>query len=263
MSFCAALVGVTGNYRSDFVTLQRQSNWLMGEFDYTPGSNRTVLNSEMGQWHRFTDIADHYQLRFKPLRLMPRLLGNKLPNTTNGIDTGTTIEPVPDAELLNNPFSNNRVPQVRPFATSTVKSPVRPVAKVPTLAASSSVMSLPTADTAQVSNAMNSIMRPPQIGVTRPQLLFHGAPFKFNLLQQQYAAKKTKSKGFLSLFEVIKFENTKCSVAMEDIDIDIRVRALEGVCYHEFECKSLGGIPTEPCAEGVGVCCVCECDLMK
>lgn len=69
-----------------------------------------------------------------------------------------------------------------------------------------------------------------------------------------------KSKGFLSLFEVIKFENTKCSVAMDEIDI--RVRALEGTCYHEFECKSLGGIPTEPCAEGVGVCCVCECELV-
>ncbi|XP_039947908.1 uncharacterized protein LOC120766453 [Bactrocera tryoni] len=268
LSFCAALVGVIGNCRSDFVTLRRQSHWTLGDFNATPTSSRKLLNSEIREWNRFTDIANHYQLRFKPLRLMPRLLENKVPhvptptkpNVTDGEDAetdaavGADAEQVAAAQLLNNPFSNVRVPHIRPHATSTVRSPIRPSALVPIPAAGSSLLPLNIANIAQASDALNSIMRPPQIGFSRPQLLFHGAPFKLNLLQQKHTTKKTKSKGFLSLFEVIKFENTKCSVAMDEIDI--RVRALEGICYHEFECKSLGGIPTEPCAEGVGVCCV-------
>ncbi|XP_011183930.2 uncharacterized protein LOC105213083 [Zeugodacus cucurbitae] len=252
-----SLVGVLGNYLSDFVTLRRQSNWSTAEFPAT--SNRKMLSSEAKQRSRFTDVAEHYQLRFKPLRQMPRLLWKKLPqvttsmkpNATDGENVEMTSVKASNAKFLNNPFSYNHVQQERPYATSTVKPPIRPV---PAPIASSSAISLATEQTAQASDALNTIMRPPQIGVTRPQLLFHGAPFKLNLLQQQRPIKKTKSKGFLSLFEVIKFENTKCSVAMEEIDI--RVRALEGVCYHEFECKSLGGVPTEPCAEGVGVCCV-------
>nr|XP_014089499.2 uncharacterized protein LOC106617050 [Bactrocera oleae] len=267
-SFYAALQGVIGNYRDDFVTLPRQSHWSMGDFNATQASNKKVLNGGMREWNRFTDISDHYQLRFKPLRQMPRFLENKLPqvlmptkhNVTDGekAETGAAVEAhvvqAPDTELLNNAFSNIRTPQVRPYVTSTVKSPLRLAALVATPAVNSSLIPLVTANIAQASDALNSIMRPPQIGVTRPQSLFHSTPFKLNLLQQQHTTKKTKSKGFLSLFEVIKFENTKCSVAMDEIDI--RVRALEGTCYHEFECKSLGGIPTEPCAEGVGVCCV-------
>ncbi|KAH8277071.1 hypothetical protein KR026_004776 [Drosophila bipectinata] len=86
----------------------------------------------------------------------------------------------------------------------------------------------------------------------RPPLknLLFGSPIEANLILKKPNAPRSKGKGFLSLFEVIKFPNTKCSVSMGDI------RSMEGVCYHEFECKSLGGVPTESCAEGVGVCCV-------
>ncbi|XP_033164549.1 uncharacterized protein LOC117143812 [Drosophila mauritiana] len=96
------------------------------------------------------------------------------------------------------------------------------------------------------SSTKSSIMRPHQ---TLKNILF-GSPIEANLILKKPNAPRSKGKGFLSLFEVIKFPNTKCSVSMGDI------RSMEGVCYHEFECKSLGGIPTESCAEGVGVCCV-------
>ncbi|XP_016982760.1 uncharacterized protein LOC108047174 [Drosophila rhopaloa] len=96
------------------------------------------------------------------------------------------------------------------------------------------------------SSTKTSIMQPHQ---TLKNLLF-GSPVEANLILKTPNAPRSKGKGFLSLFEVIKFPNTKCSVSMGDI------RSMEGVCYHEFECKSLGGIPTESCAEGVGVCCV-------
>ncbi|XP_039492147.1 uncharacterized protein LOC120452130 isoform X1 [Drosophila santomea] len=96
------------------------------------------------------------------------------------------------------------------------------------------------------SSTKSSIMQPHQ---TLKNILF-GSPIEANLILKKPNAPRSKGKGFLSLFEVIKFPNTKCSVSMGDI------RSMEGVCYHEFECKSLGGIPTESCAEGVGVCCV-------
>ncbi|KAH8292433.1 hypothetical protein KR054_009913 [Drosophila jambulina] len=104
----------------------------------------------------------------------------------------------------------------------------------------------PTVPSLPPTSTKSSIMQPHQ---TLKNLLF-GSPIEANLILKKPNAPRSKGKGFLSLFEVIKFPNTRCSVSMGDI------RSMEGVCYHEFECKSLGGIPTESCAEGVGVCCV-------
>ncbi|BFF89197.1 uncharacterized protein DMAD_08001 [Drosophila madeirensis] len=119
-------------------------------------------------------------------------------------------------------------PEMKPTKRPTMRPPARP--------------SMPPAP----SSTKTSIMQPQQ---TLKNLLF-GSPIEANLILKQPSAPKSRGKGFLSLFEVIKFPNTKCIVSMGDI------RTMEGVCYHEFECKSLGGIPTESCAEGVGVCCV-------
>ncbi|CAD6995822.1 unnamed protein product [Ceratitis capitata] len=242
-SICAIFVGVMATYLSDFVTLRRQSNWSSEEIAPDRNSSK-VLSDDRRQWH--SDIADHYQLRFKPLRQMPRLYWPKLTQEEVSTELITTdvVATVSNTELPAEDYK-----EIAPV-TTTAAQPI-----LNTTTTTTAVLSLPTVSTALASNVMNSIMRPPQISDAMQNLLFHGSPFSFKLLQQQKQdGNKSKSKGFLSLFEVIKFKNTKCSVAMEEIDI--RVRALEGVCYHEFECKSLGGIPTEPCADGVGVCCV-------
>ncbi|XP_022216031.2 uncharacterized protein LOC111070042 [Drosophila obscura] len=123
-------------------------------------------------------------------------------------------------------------PETKPTKRPTMRPPPGPGPGPPMLPAPSS--------------SKTSIMQPQQ---TLKNLLF-GSPIEANLILKQPSAPKSRGKGFLSLFEVIKFPNTKCSVSMGDI------RTMEGVCYHEFECKSLGGIPTDSCAEGVGVCCV-------
>ncbi|XP_004524132.1 uncharacterized protein LOC101453132 [Ceratitis capitata] len=249
-SICAIFVGVMATYLSDFVTLRRQSNWSSEEIAPDRNSSK-VLSDDRRQWH--SDIADHYQLRFKPLRQMPRLYWPKLTQEEVSTELITTdvVATVSNTELPAEDYK-----EIAPV-TTTAAQPIlnTTITTTATATATTTVVSLPTVSTALASNVMNSIMRPPQISDAMQNLLFHGSPFSFKLLQQQKQdGKKSKSKGFLSLFEVIKFKNTKCSVAMEEIDI--RVRALEGVCYHEFECKSLGGIPTEPCADGVGVCCV-------
>ncbi|SPP83772.1 Hypothetical predicted protein [Drosophila guanche] len=130
--------------------------------------------------------------------------------------------------MMTSPEATPPPPEMKPTKRPTLRPPARP--------------SMPPAP----SSTKSSIMQPQQ---TLKNLLF-GSPIEANLILKQPSAPKSRGKGFLSLFEVIKFPNTKCSVSMGDI------RTMEGVCYHEFECKSLGGIPTESCAEGVGVCCV-------
>ncbi|KAH8280095.1 hypothetical protein KR018_007525 [Drosophila ironensis] len=128
---------------------------------------------------------------------------------------------------------------------------------MPTPSSAPGMMSSPSPSGKPKPTMRPSVPTPPPTkpsAMMRPQkplknLLF-GSPIEANLILKKPNAPRSKGKGFLSLFEVIKFPNTKCSVAMGDI------RSMEGVCYHEFECKSLGGIPTESCAEGVGVCCV-------
>ncbi|KAL1129025.1 hypothetical protein AAG570_013557, partial [Ranatra chinensis] len=49
----------------------------------------------------------------------------------------------------------------------------------------------------------------------------------------------------LNLFTIIRFANEACSVE-------------GGTCFHEAECKSLGGVAKAPCAKGYGVCCYLE-----
>jgi hypothetical protein len=57
---------------------------------------------------------------------------------------------------------------------------------------------------------------------------------------------------FLNLFSLIKFENIPCVTAHKPL------RQLSGTCYNEVECFNLGGIAVDRCANGFGVCCVCE-----
>lgn len=57
---------------------------------------------------------------------------------------------------------------------------------------------------------------------------------------------------FLNLFSLIKFENVPCITAMKPL------RQLMGTCYNEVDCMGLGGIAVDRCANGFGVCCICE-----
>lgn len=58
---------------------------------------------------------------------------------------------------------------------------------------------------------------------------------------------------FLSLFNVIKFANVACSSGRPPLT------SLNGTCYNQQECDELGGVAVGECANGFGVCCVCEC----
>lgn len=60
---------------------------------------------------------------------------------------------------------------------------------------------------------------------------------------------------FLKLFSLITFENVPCVTGKKPLS------RLSGTCYNEVDCFSLGGIAVDRCANGFGVCCVCESAL--
>lgn len=57
---------------------------------------------------------------------------------------------------------------------------------------------------------------------------------------------------FLSVFNVIQFENSPCTPTQEDM------ADMSGICYHDYECEQMGGTSVDECADGLGVCCVCK-----
>lgn len=52
----------------------------------------------------------------------------------------------------------------------------------------------------------------------------------------------------LRLFTVVRFQNVPC----------IGPNGENGTCYHGKECSDMGGHGTSSCAQGLGVCCLCE-----
>lgn len=57
---------------------------------------------------------------------------------------------------------------------------------------------------------------------------------------------------FLSVFNVIQFENNPCTPTQEDL------ADMSGICYNDYQCEQLGGTSVDECADGLGVCCVCK-----
>lgn len=110
-----------------------------------------------------------------------------------------------------------------------------------------------------VDESRNHIMRP-------NNRVEHALDFLAERLKKlmYYSADKTRPESkllphlsslgrFLNLFSLIKFENIPCVTAHKPL------RQLSGTCYNEVECFNLGGIAVDRCANGFGVCCVCEC----
>lgn len=61
--------------------------------------------------------------------------------------------------------------------------------------------------------------------------------------KQLYPERKGK---FLDVFQVIEFKNVVCAADS----------GLDGVCLHQFECVTSGGVSMGQCADGYGTCCV-------
>ncbi len=51
-----------------------------------------------------------------------------------------------------------------------------------------------------------------------------------------------------SILNIVRFPNEECFDASNQ----------SGTCYTAFECKKLGGVPSSPCARGLGACCIGE-----
>ncbi|EDW83807.2 uncharacterized protein Dwil_GK13805 [Drosophila willistoni] len=267
--------GVSGHEKDgkDFVTmgLKRSSS---SNSRSSINTRRIKSNSQRPGGMSFEGIGLRYTLRYQP-----GFKQNKLAQQQEASETPAPQPPPPPAVEMTEMPMEMPTPEPAPMEPPTTE-PDEPEPEIPTRPTSSStespgetpdmspsppsatdmMMPMP-GSTEEIKPTMKPTQRPPNPMPPRPsstrivlvnplkQLIF-GSPVEANLILKQPTAPKSKGKGFLSLFEVIKFPNSKCSVSLGDI------RTMEGVCYHEFECKSLGGIPTESCAEGVGVCCI-------
>lgn len=90
----------------------------------------------------------------------------------------------------------------------------------------------------------------PQRGFFRNMLDYIGAKIKqFFTYGLQFSLPSSQQGGprFLNLFNVIKFDNIPC-VSSE----------MSGTCYHDEECRKMGGVAVDRCADGFGVCCACQ-----
>ncbi|EDV98624.1 uncharacterized protein LOC6569972 [Drosophila grimshawi] len=245
-------VGVvaTEDDQRDFVTL--------GERKSRHGSSEAIRTPQRLGGMAIEGVGFHYTLRYQP-SMRPQKFAQQpeegkppepepapidpeptepdepeptIPMRPTIMEPSTDVPGTPPAtDMMPTQSSTETMPSPRPTQRPSMVPPVMPIP----------------------SSTRTSIMRPHTFSGKLAQKLnqlIHGSAIEANLILKQPTAPKSKGKGFLSLFEVIKFPNTKCSVSMGDI------RTMEGVCYHEFECKSLGGIPTESCAEGVGACCI-------
>lgn len=256
------------SYRNDFVTLKRfkTNEWLDGE-QMTTESSVNLRKQFVKRVHLLYE--NPYKLRFHPKQLKPRLFWHKfpeqqqeeMPTTTEAAVVTEEPEEPPDPEVTEEPTEapppppETEPPEPETEAPEPETEPPPPITTIMPIT-SSTLSPKPS----QPSTTYSTIMKPSSpfpfnVAEKLKNLFSYGSASQVNLLQKNGALNtkgKTKSKGFLSLFEVINFANTKCSVNMGDI------RSMDGICYHEFECKSLGGISTERCGEGLGVCCICE-----
>ncbi|KAL7728449.1 hypothetical protein ACLKA6_005208 [Drosophila palustris] len=252
-------VAVAHHSQRDFVT--------MGVRKSRRGSNRSSPQRFGGM--AIDGIGFHYTLRYQP--------GFHPLKIAQQVDPEMTMAPPPEipaempSEMPAPPESPTTMPPDEPEPTIPMRPTTEPLPDPPDPPPATEMMTPPDMMPSSMpsptprptpmrpsvpptpSSTRTSIMQPqtfPAKLANKLKQLIFGSPIEANLILKQPGAPKAKGKGFLSLFEVIKFPNTKCSVSMGDI------RTMEGTCYHEFECKSLGGIPTESCADGVGACCI-------
>ncbi|KAM7362316.1 uncharacterized protein ACRADG_013081 [Cochliomyia hominivorax] len=213
-----------------------------------------------------------YKLRFHPKNLKPRLFWHKFPQQQQQEEGDGETTTTTEATVITEEPAVTEMPEepMEPEVTEVPTDPPAPPPPPPETEAPEPETEAPMTTT-MIPITTSTFVPPPKPSTTYSTIMKPSSPFPFNVAEklknlfgygsssqlnliQKHGGTdtkgKTKSKGFLSLFEVINFANTKCSVNMGDI------RTMEGICYHEFECKSLGGIATERCGEGLGVCCI-------
>ncbi|XP_053699105.1 uncharacterized protein LOC128746079 [Sabethes cyaneus] len=113
----------------------------------------------------------------------------------------------------------------------------------------------PSSATANATVTSN-VMRPPTrianafalISEKLQKLFLHGS--RMNSTESRVIQKNKSPLTLLSVFDIIRFENSPC-VAKRD-----NLTTLYGVCFQEVQCHQLGGVPMDLCAAGFGICCV-------
>ncbi|XP_037910167.1 uncharacterized protein LOC119650976 [Hermetia illucens] len=107
--------------------------------------------------------------------------------------------------------------------------------------------------TLQNALAINSAIQPLAAIIPQSQPAFAtniARPVKKPQPTPTFVKRPESSRGFLNLFDVIKFKNEPCSGSLN------RIRWINGTCFYKSECIERGGVIAGSCADGYGVCCV-------
>lgn len=139
----------------------------------------------------------------------------------------------PVIELSSNPSDNNNTRKIYSFTTLVKR--INPSKKT-------NSTNIPTyvhrpSSSSPIKNTLNLIKK------RIKQWLAWGTDYNASLVDGQ---------RFLNIFNVIKFENGPCTSTQEGL------AEMTGICYQDYQCSELGGIPIDSCADGLGVCCICK-----
>lgn len=162
---------------------------------------------------------------------------NSLPSNPNQF---TTINPNIGFQTPAPSF----LPNLNPIPTLqnalAINSAIQPLAAI-----------IPQSQPAFATNIVRPVKKPQrfpdmfgQIGNRIKKLFFGATP--------TFVKRPESSRGFLNLFDVIKFKNEPCSGSLN------RIRWINGTCFYKSECIERGGVIAGSCADGYGVCCVCK-----
>lgn len=227
--------------------------------------NENALNNNYMYLYKTNDQPENYLnyravygLRYKPTRKTTKIEPNNynIVNEESQFNSSISDEEVISAIEDETENVNEKI------ASSSVESEIPLYSE--TLPVSESLLKLPTRNFSSeivepaIDDSRNHIMRP-------NNRVEHALVFLAERLKKlmYYSADKTRPESklsphlsslgrFLDLFSLIKFENIPCVTAKKPL------RQLSGTCYNEVECFNLGGIAVDRCANGFGVCCVCE-----
>ena len=241
--------------------------------DQTPNTlsdNYMYLYKTNGQSENYLNYRAVYGLRYTPTKKPIKVLSSNQNHITN--------EPEPEftSTILNEVISsdNNETENINDkYASSSFESETSSSSQSEMSSEAVSYhnnTSLDVSVNASEDTEIESIIDESKKHVMRPNnRVEHALDFLAHRLKKilYYSADKNRFESqlsphltslgkFLNLFSLIKFENIPCLTGRKPLT------QLSGTCYNEVECLSLGGIAVDSCANGFGVCCVCESDLL-
>lgn len=235
---------------------------------------RKLKYSSKGQRYLYLNYKEAYGLRFDPKKIY-----NKKQSVSNDSTTALSWNRVTDENVVvtTNGFSDIQTVSISPEIGQFETTPIANTSNSEIISTTSdtiiddkqtSTEYLKSSNKQQVlafSALLNKLSASNQENITstiQPPIRSSTLRDTLNVIRnklKQWLTFGTDTKAslingqrFLSVFNVINFDNSPCTSAQEGLS------EMSGICYHDYQCAQLGGSVIDDCADGLGVCCVCK-----